>query len=125
MRAALKFEKVSRNHLSNSDQPAKYLTACYEERPDVFLQAFRDVVEAQGGMTRAARLAGLNRESLYRQLSRRGNPSLSSFNAVLCALGLKLRKGQRPEATLRGYAGTLSRDDSINATRIARIDTNE
>jgi DNA-binding phage protein len=35
----------------------------------------RDVVEAQGGMTRAARLAGLNRESLYRQLSRRGNPT--------------------------------------------------
>lgn len=35
----------------------------------------RDVVEAQGGMTRVARLAGLNRESLYRQLFRRGNPS--------------------------------------------------
>jgi probable addiction module antidote protein len=42
-------------------------------------------------MTRAARLAGLNRESLYRQLSRRGNPSLTSLNAVLGALGLKLR----------------------------------
>ena len=40
---------------------------------------------------RAARLAGLNRESLYRQLSRRGNPSLVSLNAVLSALGLKLR----------------------------------
>jgi probable addiction module antidote protein len=51
----------------------------------------RDVVEAQGGMTRAARLAGLNRESLYRQLSRRDNPSLASLNAVLSALGLKLR----------------------------------
>jgi len=51
----------------------------------------RDVVEAQGGMTRAARLAGLNREGLYRQLSRRGNPSLASLNAVLTALGLKLR----------------------------------
>jgi DNA-binding phage protein len=37
----------------------------------------RDVVEAQGGMTRAARLAGLNRESLYCQVSRRGNPSLA------------------------------------------------
>lgn len=35
--------------------------------------------------------AGLNRESLYRQLSRRGNPSLNSLNAVLTALGLKLR----------------------------------
>jgi len=42
-------------------------------------------------LTRAARLAGLNREGLYRQLSRRGNPSLASLNAVLSALGLKLR----------------------------------
>jgi hypothetical protein len=57
----------------------------------VFLQGLRDVVEAQDGMVRAARLAGLNRESLYRQLSRRGNPSLSSLNALLTAPGLKLR----------------------------------
>ena len=84
------FEHVLKDHLSDPDQAAKYLTACYEEGSDVFLQALRDVVEAQGGMTRAARLAGLNRESLYRQLSRRGNPSLASLNAVLSALGLKL-----------------------------------
>src|ERR1035437_554039 len=91
MKSAVKFEHVLKDHLSDPDQAAKYLTACYEEGSDVFLQALRDVVEAQGGMTRAARLAGLNRESLYRQLSRRGNPSLASLNAVLSALGLKLR----------------------------------
>jgi probable addiction module antidote protein len=91
MKAAVKFETVLKDHLSDSEQAAKYLTACYEEGPEVFLQALRDVVEAQGGMTRAARLAGLNRESLYRQLSRRGNPSLASLNAVLAALRLKLR----------------------------------
>ena len=43
----------------------------------------RDVVEAQGGMTRAARLVGLNRENFYRQFSRRGNLSLASLNAIL------------------------------------------
>lgn len=91
MRGAVKFESVLKDHLSDPDQAAKYLTACYDEGPGVFLQALRDVVEAQGGMSRTARLAGLNRESLYRQLSRRGNPSLSSLNAVLGALGLKLR----------------------------------
>ena len=91
MKTAVKFERVLKDHLSDPDQAAKYLTACYEEGADVFLQALRDVVEAQGGMTRATRLAGLNRESLYRQLSRRGNPSLASLNAVLSALGLKLR----------------------------------
>ena len=91
MKAAVKFETVLKGHLSEPEQAAKYLTACYEEGPDVFLQALRDVVDAQGGMSRTARLAGLNRESLYRQLSRRGNPSLNSLNAVLTTLGLKLR----------------------------------
>jgi probable addiction module antidote protein len=91
MKPAVKFENILKDHLSDPEQAAKYLTACYEEGPDVFLQALRDVVEAQGGMSRTARLAGLNRESLYRQLSRRGNPSLASLNAVLTTLGLKLR----------------------------------
>jgi len=91
MKAAVKFETVLKDHLSDPEQAAKYLTACYEEGPEVFLQALRDVVDAQRGMSRTARLAGLNRESLYRQLSRRGNPSLASLNAVLTALRLKLR----------------------------------
>jgi probable addiction module antidote protein len=91
MKAAVRFETVLKSRLADPEQAAKYLTACYEEGPDVFLQALRDVVDAQGGMSRTARLAGLNRESLYRQLSRQGNPSLNSLNAVLTALGLKLR----------------------------------
>ena len=90
MKNAVKFEHVLKDHLADAEQAAQYLTACYEEGPEVFLQGLRDVVEAQGGMTRAARLAGLNRESLYRQLSRRGTPRLASLNAVLDALKLKL-----------------------------------
>lgn len=91
MKNGVKYERILKDHLSDPEQAAKYLTACYEEGPDVFLQGLRDVVEAQGGMSRAARLAGLNRESLYRQLTRKGNPGLSSLNALLTALGLKLR----------------------------------
>ena len=85
------YKKILREKLDDPETAAEYLTACYEEGPEVFLQALRDVVDAQGGMSRTARLAGLNRESLYRQLSRRGNPSLASLNAVLTTLGLKLR----------------------------------
>ncbi len=91
MKAGVRFEKVLKDRLSDPEQAAKYLTACYDEGPEEFLQALRDVVDAQGGMSRTAKLAGLNRESLYRQLSRRGNPSLASLNAVLTSLGLKLR----------------------------------
>jgi probable addiction module antidote protein len=91
MKNAVKFEEILKTRLQDPEQAAKYLNACFEEGPDVFLLGLRDVVEAQGGMARAAKSSKLNRESLYRLLSRRGNPRLSSLNAVLSSLGLKVR----------------------------------
>jgi probable addiction module antidote protein len=76
--------------LDDPDQAAEYLTACYEEGPEVFLIGLRDVVEAQGGIARTAELSKLNRENLYRLFSRDGNPRLTSLNSVLPALGLKV-----------------------------------
>lgn len=91
MKNAVKFEDILRQRLKDSEQAAEYLTACFEEGPDVFLLGLRDVVEAQGGMRRTAPCSKLNRESLYRLLSQDGNPRLSSLNAVLSSLGLKVR----------------------------------
>jgi probable addiction module antidote protein len=41
-------------------------------------------------MSQFAELAGLNRESLYRMLSGKGNPALSSLDKLLPALDLRL-----------------------------------
>ncbi len=84
------YKEILRKKLDDPEQAAEYLTACYEEGPEVFLLGLRDVVEAQGGVARAAELSKLNRESLYRLISRKGNPRLSSLASVLSALGLKL-----------------------------------
>jgi len=84
------YKKILREKLDDPEQAAEYLTACYEEGPEVFLVGLRDVVEAQGGVARAAELSRLNRESLYRLFSRDGNPRLSSLSSVLTALGLKV-----------------------------------
>ena len=84
------YKKILREKLEDPEQAAEYLTACYEEGPEVFLVGLRDVVEAQGGVARAAELSKLNRESLYRLISRNGNPRLSSLDSVLRALGLKV-----------------------------------
>lgn len=84
------YKKILRTKLEDPEQAAEYLTACYEEGPEVFLLGLRDVVEAQGGVARAAKLSKLNRESLYRVFSRDGNPRLSSLRSVLSALGLKV-----------------------------------
>jgi probable addiction module antidote protein len=49
----------------------------------------RNVAQARGMSTLAAR-SNLNRESLYKMLSKRGNPSLQSLAALLDSLGFRL-----------------------------------
>ena len=71
---------------------AEYLKAALEDtdEPRVLLVALRHLTEAKGGMAKIAKAAGIERESLYRALSARGNPRLSTLTAVTKALGLRL-----------------------------------
>jgi probable addiction module antidote protein len=79
------------------DDPAfadEYLAASLEaiNEPggqEALLMALRQVAQAQG-MERVAERAGLQRESLYRALSPKGNPTLKTLLAVLGAAGLRL-----------------------------------
>jgi probable addiction module antidote protein len=54
------------------------------------LLALRNVAEAQGGVAQLADKAKLNRESLYKTLSERGNPEFQSLEALLHVLGFRL-----------------------------------
>ena len=53
------------------------------------LAALRHIAESQG-MAAVAEKAGLQRESLYRALSPKGNPTIKTLLAVLSASGLHL-----------------------------------
>ena len=77
--------------LRNPRDAEEYLNAALQEDdPELFLRALRNVTEAQGGVTQLARKTKLNRESLYKMLSERGNPELRSLDALLHALGFRL-----------------------------------
>ena len=54
------------------------------------LLALRTVAEAYGGLGQVATDAGISRESLYRALSSKGNPTLKTLLAVLKAVGMRL-----------------------------------
>ncbi len=77
--------------LKDSEYAVEYLKAALDEKdlPEVFLIALRNVAEAHG-ISHVAKAAHLNRENLYKMLSKKGNPALGSLYAVLDALGLKL-----------------------------------
>ncbi len=70
----------------------EYLKAAMEDtdEPQVLLVALRQVAEARGGIAKVAKAAGVERESLYRALSQRGNPRFSTLVAVTKAMGLTL-----------------------------------
>ena len=84
--------------LQDPDEAAAYLNAALQDDdPQSFLLAMRDIAEAQGGMTRLAKDADLNRENLYRALSMNGNPRFFNLIAVLDAFGLELSIHPRPK----------------------------
>jgi probable addiction module antidote protein len=76
---------------SDPEFAAEYLKAALEDddEPSVLLMALRHVAQARG-IAKVAKAAGIERESLYRALSVRGNPRLSTLVAVTKAIGLRL-----------------------------------
>lgn len=84
--------------LKEPAEAAEYINAAIEENDlDTFLLALRDVAEARG-MSEISRRAKLNRVSVYKMLSHRGNPHLQSVMHLLQAAGLRLSVGVRPAA---------------------------
>jgi probable addiction module antidote protein len=78
--------------LRDPETAAAYLSiAAKDDDPAAFLQALRNVTEAMGGVSRIAKRTGLNRQQLYRTLSREGNPELRSLTKILDASGVRLQ----------------------------------
>jgi len=96
-----KIKNFRRYHLEKlkSMKAAKiYLEVALEEfekdhDKETFLQAIRDVAEAQGGLSLLAKRTGLNRQNLYKALSIKGNPQFDTIGTILQALGFKLSIG--------------------------------
>jgi probable addiction module antidote protein len=88
-----KYEDGLIESLKDPSEAAAYLNAhLLEEGGDgeeLFLLALRDVARANG-VGDIAEAASLGRESLYKALSKEGNPKLSTLRSVLKALGLRL-----------------------------------
>ncbi len=84
-------EALIRELRDDPEFAAEYLKAAMEDtaEPKVLLVALRQIAQARG-IANVAKTAHIERESLYRALSPRGNPRLSTLMAVTKALGLTL-----------------------------------
>ena len=70
---------------------AAYVNAVLEDGDEQeLLLALRRLADAKGGVPHLADKTKLNPTTLYRTLSKQGNPELRSLTALLHALGLRL-----------------------------------
>ncbi len=67
--------------LQEMDEPEGYAAA---------MLALRDIAHARGGLATVASVAGIQRESLYRALSPKGNPTLKTLQAIFKAVGMRM-----------------------------------
>lgn len=77
--------------LQNPKEAAAYLNECLKDKdPAVFLIALRNVIKANGGMSRLSEEIDRNRESLYRSFSTNGNPGINTLVDTLNVYGLEI-----------------------------------
>jgi probable addiction module antidote protein len=97
-RSSVPWEETLYPYLQNITSAAGLLAECLDDdEPKTFLVALRDVVLANGGVAKAAKASGLNRESLYKALSLNGNPSLQTVRAILSAVGIRITFEKAPK----------------------------
>jgi probable addiction module antidote protein len=83
------------DHINTKEEVFAYLEGALEEND---MDTFFDVVGAiarSNGMAQIAKGLGLNRESLYKSLSRDGNPSFATIAKVIDLLGYRLEIKQK------------------------------
>lgn len=81
-----------REYLSDDRNAAALLNEALEsgDEGDI-MYALRALATARGGIRGIAAETGLSRETLYRTLSRDGNPRLSTLLAVIRVAGVRLK----------------------------------
>ena len=79
------------DYLEDVEDVVAYMEAAFEDGDSRVITAALGDIARSKGMTAVAGQAGMGRESLYKALSRDGNPGFSSVLKVLKAVGLRLR----------------------------------
>lgn len=84
------YREVRQARLLDPVVAAEYLNAAREESTGAFLKALFTVAQARQ-MSKVAKEAGVQRETLYHALSEAGNPRLDTFMSVLSVLDIDIK----------------------------------
>lgn len=84
--------------LKTPEERVAYLEAAFEDGDSRLIAIALGDIARSLGMTHVAKDAGITREALYKSLSEKGDPKLSTLLGVMKALGLRLTVSASNEA---------------------------
>ncbi len=89
---SVSFDETRTNALKDPDVAALYLEECLADNNiELFTEALKHVAKARlGSIGALSDKTELGRETLYKMLSKKGNPRLDTLTKVLHATGLRL-----------------------------------
>jgi len=100
------FENHIKEELHDPEFLEEYLNeALKEEDPRVLLIALKYIAQSRaGGIAGFAKKAGYSRQTIYKTLSAKGNPTFKSLNTFLDAAGyrlkiIKIKKKEKTQST--------------------------
>lgn len=92
MKAAVSHYEELIKLLKDPEEASAYLNAALEAGDKkAFLLALKNVLDAQGGMTKISDHTKINRVSLYKMLSRNGNPGFENILRLLQTAGIRFQ----------------------------------
>ncbi len=105
MKPWVRYQDLLIEDLKDPKEAQGYLNAALEDGDEkLFLIALKNVLESQGGLSKFSKQAHLNRVSLYKMLSHRGNPEWTSIISLLNALGIQFQLVQKKSSKLHRKA---------------------
>lgn len=105
--------------LTTPNRVAFFLEAVFEDGDEAEIKQALGVVARAKGMTKIAEATGLTREALYKALQADGDPKLSTFLAVMRALGMRIVARPAKAKAKASRRKASAADDTTGDTRSA------
>lgn len=104
--------------LKDNNEAVNYLRAALEDSQSAFLVALKNALDSRK-VAAVARTSKLNRVHIYQMLTEDGNPTLSSLEKILRAIGLRLEIGLDPPKRSQARARGASSQEKMRSLRAA------
>ncbi len=107
------------NYLKKESDRALYMNECLETGDPAFIADGLGVIARSRGMTEIAKEAEVSRESLYKSLSKKGNPEFATILKLMAALDLTLCVKQKRKSRAKVATKSTAKPATKSTAKVA------